>query len=171
MNTYSVILSTIFGVAGIALNMAIFWQNKRKKLLLVKLVADIVRTLHYGMIFAWTRAVTCGISIIRETVFLNKKHKWAKSKLWAVAFVTLSVISGIITGKSIVSVLPVCASVLSVISFSIAKPHLTRTFQIFISVAFLIYDIYCLSYAGIINEVCTLTSVAFALLCYCKKEE
>lgn len=167
--TYLMILSTVFGVLGIAANIAIFWQKDRKRLLTVKLFADIAWTTHYALLRAWTGAATCGISIIRETVFLNRKNKWAKSVLWLVLFILLSVISGIVTWKNIVNILPVCAAILSVISFAIAKPHLTRAFQIFISVSFLIYDIYCLSYAGMVNEVCTLTSVVFALLYYGRK--
>ncbi len=161
--------STCFGILGIAANIAIFWQKDRKRLLTVKLIADIVWTVHYALLRAWTGAATCGISIIRETVFLNKKHKWAKSRLWFVFFVLLSVVSGMVTWKNIVNILPVCAAILSVISFAVAKPHLTRIFQIFISVSFLLYDIYCMSYAGMINEFCTLTSVVFALLHYGRK--
>ena len=160
---FNEILSTIFGIVGIIANTIIFWQNDRKKILLVKLSADIVWSVHYSLIFAWSGAASCGISIIRETVFLNKKHKWARSNRWLAFFVILSICSAVITWQNIINILPATASILSVFSFAIGKPKLTRLFQIFISVLFLIYDIYCLSYPGIINKFCTLGSVVLAL--------
>ncbi len=162
--TCSVILSTLFGVAGIAANTIIFWQRDREKLLFAKLSADIVWTLHYALLGAQAGAATCGISIVREIVFLNRKHRWAKSNLWLALFVALSILSGILTRTSFLSILPILASILSVIGFSIGRPHLTRILQIFISVMFLIYDIYVISYAGMINEIFTLSSVVLALL-------
>lgn len=160
---YLTMLSTLFGIIGILANTIIFWQKNRKNLLFTKLFADVVWTMHYVLLGAKTGAATCGISIMREIVFLNKKHTWAKSNLWLILFAVLSIFFGIFTWKNITSVLPVCASIISVISFAIGKPNLTRILQIFISVLFLIYDIYVVSYAGIINEIFTLTSVIFAL--------
>lgn len=168
MNSLTII-STVFGAIGIIANTIIFWQKDRKKLLFAKLIADVVWTAHYGLLCAYTGAITCGISIIRETVFINKKRRWAQSNLWPILFVLISAVFGIVSWKNIINVLPICASILSVISFAIGKPNITRKFQLIISVLFLTYDIYVMSYAGIINEVCTLTSVAIALLFFRQK--
>lgn len=168
---FSVILSTLFGVVGIIANVIIFWRTDREKMLFSKLFADIVWTAHYSILGARTGAAICGISIVREIVFLNKNRKWAKSNLWLLIFVLLSILCGIITYKNIISILPIFASVISVLSFAIGKPNLTRILQIFISGLFLIYDIYVMSFAGIINEFLTLSSVAFALLYFKRKNE
>lgn len=164
------ILSTIFGVIGILANTIIYWQKNREKLLFTKLIADITWTIHYSFLFAYTGALTCGISILRETIFLNKKHRWAQSNLWLILFVIISVISGIATWKNIINIFPIFASILSVISFAISKPNITRKLQIIISVLFFMYDIYVMSYVGIINESCTLASVAIALFCFRSKK-
>lgn len=158
------IISCCFGVVGIVVNAIIFWQKNRERLLFVKLIGDVVWTIHYALIGAWTGAATCGISIVRETVFLNRRHSWARSNLWLVFFIALSVATGILTWQGVFNLLPVCASVLSVVSFFIGKPRVSRIFQIFISIMFLLYDIHCLSYAGIVNEVCTLTSIFISIL-------
>lgn len=164
-----IILSTIFGVIGIIANVIIYWQKDREKLLFAKLTADIVWTVHYSLLGALTGAVTCGISIVRETVFLNKKHRWAQSNLWLILFVLISTVFGLASWKNIINAFPLCASILSVISFAIGKPRLARLLQIIISVLFLTYDIYVISYAGIINEICTLISVVFALFYFRRK--
>lgn len=169
--TCLIILSTIFGVVGIIANMIIYWQKSREKMLSFKLFADVVWTAHYGLLGAQTGAVTCGISILRETVFLNKKHRWAQSNLWLILFVLISVGFGIAGWKNAINLFPLLASILSVISFAIGKPGLSRILQIVISVLFLVYDIYVMSYAGIINEVCTLTSVVIALFFFWKNKK
>lgn len=161
--SYLTLLSMIFGAAGIIANIIIYWQKDREKLLFAKLIADIVWTIHYSTLCAWTGSITCGISIIRETVFLNKKHRGAKSNLWLILFIIISAVSGIVTWKNVINIFPICASILSVISFALGKPKITRLLQIIISVLFLVYDIYVVSYAGIVNELCTLISVAAAL--------
>lgn len=167
---YTAIISLICGIVGTIVNAIIFWQKNREKLLLFKLFADIVWTIHYGLIFAWTGAITCGISIIRETVFLNKKHKWAQSNLWLIFFCAFSLSYGIAAWENTLNILPICGAILSVVSFSVGKPTLSRILQIIISIMFLIYDIYVISYAGIINEICTLTSVMLALIFFNKNQ-
>lgn len=164
------ILSTVFGVMGIIANTIIYWQKNREKLLFAKLFADIVWTVHYSLLGATAGSVTCGISILRETVFLNKKHRWAQSNLWLILFILISATFGIISWKNVINIFPIIASILSVISFAIGKPGLSRMFQIVISVLFSVYDIYVMSYAGIINELCTLTSVAIALFYFRRKK-
>lgn len=168
--TASAYLAFFFGAVGIIGNAVIFWQNDRERLLSVKLLCDIVWTVHYSLLGAWTGALTCGISILRETVFLTQKRGRAKSRLWPIVFIAINVLFGIASWKNVVNVFPICASVLSVISFAIGKPKLARILQIVISVLFLSYDIYVLSYAGMINELCTLTSVAVALLYFGRKK-
>lgn len=158
----------IFGLVGIIANMIIYWQKNRKNMLFAKLFADIVWTAHYSLLGAQMGAVTCGISILRETVFLNKKHRWAQSNLWLILFVIISAGFGIVGWKNVINIFPIIASILSVVSFAIGKPSLSRLLQIVISVLFLVYDIYVMSYAGIINEFCTLTSVAIALVYFRK---
>lgn len=166
---YLTLLSTAFGFVGIIANMIIYWQKNREKMLFAKLFADIVWTAHYGLLGAMTGAVTCGISILRETVFLNKKHRWAQSNLWLILFAAVSAGFGIAGWNNIINIFPIIASILSVISFAIGKPSLSRILQIVISVLFLGYDIYVMSYAGMINEFCTLTSVGIALIYFKRK--
>lgn len=168
---YLNLLSMTFGVVGIIANMIIYWQKNREKMLFAKLFADIVWTVHYSFLGAQTGAVTCGISILRETVFLNKKHRWAQSNLWLIVFVIISAGFGIAAWNNLINIFPIIAAIISVISFAIGKPSLSRILQIVISALFLAYDIYVMSYAGIINECCTLTSVIIAIFHFRQKKQ
>ena len=157
------VFAWIFGVSGIIANLVIYQQKNRKNLLMVKLGADVLWTLHYAFLSAWSGAAVCGIGIIRELIFLNNQSRWAKSKLWLVLFLICAIISAIFTWKNVFSVLPACASLLSVVSFWIGKPKLTRIFQLPISVTFLIYDIMNYSHTGMISEIMTIISIIIVL--------
>lgn len=156
------VFAWIFEVLGIIANLVIYQQNNRKMLLTTKLIADIWWTSHYAFLSAWSGAAVCGIGIIREIIFINNQ-KSEKNKLWLVCFMMCALISAVFTWKNVFSILPACASLLSVVSFWIGNPALTRILQFPISIAFLTYNIISLSYTGIFNELMTLTILIIML--------
>lgn len=157
-------LAWIFGIGGIVANILIFQQKNRKNLLRTKLLADISWTIHYSFLAAWSGAAVCGIGIIRESVFLQKPRKWASSPLWLILFFLCSLVSAVLTWKSPFSILPAFASMLSILSFWIGNPKLTRWLQIPISLSFLAYNVTVVSVTGILNEALTLTSIIIAFI-------
>ena len=154
----------LLGIAGILINILIFQQKDRKNLLTTKLLADIAWTTHYLCLSAWSGAAVCGIGIVRESVFLNRPKKWADSPLWLVLFFICSLVSAVLTWKSPFSILPALASMMSIISFWIGNPKLTRWLQIPISLSFFTYNVTVFSVTGIINEALTMTSIAIAFI-------
>ena len=157
-------LSWLFGIGGILANIMIFQQKDKKYLLTVKLLADISWTAHYALLSAWSGAAVCGIGIVRESIFLNRPRKWANSPLWLILFFLCSLVSVVLTWKSPFSILPAFASMLSILSFWIGNPKLTRWLQIPISLSFLAYNVTVVSVTGILNEALTLTSIIIAFI-------
>ena len=153
-----------FGIGGMVSNFLIYQQNGRKKLLAVKLCSDVLWAIHYGLLAAWSGAAICVIGIIRETVFLNQEKKWAKGKQWLLVFLLLSILSAVVTWKNIGSMLPAIGSALAVFSFWRGNPKLTRILAFPISICYLIYNILCRSYVGIVNEVIIQISSAIGLV-------
>ena len=151
-------LSTIFGIMGIGSTVVIYQQKTRKGLMLSKLVSDVIWFLYYFSMTAYSGAAVAVIGLMRELVFINKEKKWAKHPLWLVFFLVLSVICGYITWKNVFSLLPCIASVVSVISFWVGNPRLSRILTYPISACMLTYDIACSAILGIVNELLTVTS-------------
>jgi len=151
------VFASFFGILGIVANLAIYKQNNRQRLLTAKLIADILWTFHYAFLSAWSGAAICGIGIMREMIFIHNQRQEKKNKLWLIFFLTCAIISAAFTWKNVFSILPACASFVSVVSFWIGNPVLTRILQFPISIAFLTYNIISLSYTGILNELMTLT--------------
>lgn len=154
------------GLAGIALNVAIYQQRTRKKLLLFKFLSDIMWFLHYGFLGAFSGAAVGLIGCGREFVFMHTDKKWASKKIWVPIFICISIISAAMTWKSIWSILPACASVISVLSFARSDPKTSRFLCFIISACMLTYDVTCLSYSGMANEVLTVISGVIGVIRY-----
>ncbi|MBQ8345192.1 MAG: YgjV family protein [Clostridia bacterium] len=155
----------IFGIGGVVANFVIYQQKSRTGCLIAKLVADCLWTLHYGCLGAMSGAAICAIGIVRETVFLNHHRRWAKGKGWLLVFLLIGVVSAVLTWKNGFSLFPALASALSVFSFWRGNPNLTRLLSFPISGCFILYNLSCLSYMGLVNEAAVLLSSLIGLLC------
>lgn len=154
----------IFGALGVAANIIIYQTKSGKKILLSKLVSDFFWVLHYICLNAFSGAAIAGIGVIRDGVFLHQEKRWAQSKAWLWLFLVLSIASAVLTWKSVFSLLPALASVLLIISLWKNKPMLICVLAFPISTAMLAYNIYCVSYFGIANEILTLISAFIGVI-------
>ena len=158
------ITASLVGALGIGANVLIYQQKTGKNLLIYKLISDIFWALHYLLLGGYSGFIVACIGIIRESVFLNQKHKWAQGKRWLIVFATLSVVSAIFTWKNPMNLLPMVASVLSVFGFWRQNPTLSKILAFPISICMLTYDLYVMSYMGIANEVFTLVSAMISVI-------
>ena len=159
-------LVLIFGLAGVASTIFIYQQKTRIGLLIAKLISDVVWFLYYFFQAAYSGAAVAAIGIIRELIFINKEKKWAKHIFWLYFFIALAIISAIITWKSWFSVLPMIASIVSIISFWIGKPKTSRILSFPISACMLSYDLLLSPIAiwGVANELLATTSSIIGLI-------
>ena len=163
-------LASIFGVLGVIANILIYQQKSGKKLLLYKLVSDIIWALHYFMLSAYSGAAVSVIGVCRETVFYNQDKKWAKSKLWLVFFMLCSAVSAVLTWKNPFSILPAFASIVSIISFWRADPKLSRILAYPIAFAMITYAITCRSYFAIFSDCMVLVSTTIGIIRFRRKQ-
>jgi len=153
------LFSECLGLLGIALNVIIYQQKKRKSLLRWKLVSDIAWALHYGVAGNFSGAAVGTIGIARESTFLAIEGKRIHRQPFLAVFFLCACASVWLTWKGWSSLLPAAASILSVISFWQQNPKLSRFLALPISGCMLSYDLLVGSYTGIANELLTLTSV------------
>ncbi len=157
------IIAQLIGLGGTYMLFTLYQQKERKKLLLRKLCADVLWGIHFVMLGAWAGAIPNLMGIFRETVFLHSDKKWANSFVWPVLFIVISWILAIISWKSALGLLPMCASTLVTISMRVEKTKTTRILSVPICLAFLTYDFFVASYAGMINESISLVSIFIAI--------
>lgn len=158
------VFAQILGVCGMYMLFTLYQQKSRKKLLVRKLYADVLWGLHYICLGAAAGAIPNIIGIFRETIFMHSDKKWAKSFIWPVVFIIAGWAAAIFSWKSALSLLPMCASTVVTVSLWIKSPKLTRLMTVPVCAAFIIYDFFVGSYAGILNETISLVSIMTAML-------
>ena len=164
-------LANIFGGLGIIFNALIMQQKSREKVLTFKLISDFLWGMQYLLMGAYSGLAIACIGIIRETIFLNQKRKWAQSKLWLLLFILLSLISPIITWKNFSSLLPMTASIISVICFWIGNPLLTKILAFPISACQFTYGVVWHLPTPIINEILAVISSIIGCVRYYREHK
>ena len=158
------ILSNLFGVLGVCSTVVIYQQKRRRSLLLSKLASDILWFLHYLFLGAYSGAAIAAVGVLREIIFARRTANDRRGKLWLPVFLAVSILSTVLTMKNWFALLAAIASCLSVVSFFIGKPKLSRILSFPISACMLTYDVVNSSIAGIINEIFALCSSAVGLI-------
>lgn len=136
-----------------------------KQILFLQTISFFFKTLHYYLLGGISGFLTSLISMIRNIIF----YKIKESKIWAVFFIIIYIIIGIITLKSIYTLLPVFATIIYTLIINYNNPKYLR-YGIFItSLTWLIYNIYIISYSGIIIQIIMLISNIIAIIKLDKK--
>ena len=158
------LISEILGFIGVGLNAVVYQQKKRDRLLVFKLISDVVWMLHYGLMGNYSGAAVATIGIARESTFLVTDKKGIDRRPFLLAFLGCACFSVWLTWGGWFSVLPATASFLSVISFWQQKPRVSRLLALPISACMVIYSTMVGSYAGIANEIFTVTSTIIGII-------
>ena len=169
------LISEILGFVGVGLNAIVYQQKKRERLLIFKLISDVVWMFHYGLMYNFSGAAVATIGIARESTFLVTDRKGMDRRPFLLVFLGLACISVWLTWKGWYSILPAAASFLSVISFWQQKPRVSRILALPISACMVTYSIMVSSYAGITNEIFTVTSTLIGIVRHdimlCRRKE
>ena len=158
------LISEILGFIGVGLNAVVYQQKKRNRLLVFKLISDVVWMLHYGLMGNYSGAAVATIGIARESTFLVTDKKGIDRRPFLLVFLGCACFSVWLTWGGWFSVLPATASFLSVISFWQQKPRVSRLLALPLSACMVIYSTMVGSYAGIANEIFTVTSTVIGII-------
>ena len=154
----------VLGFIGVGLNAAVYQQKKREKLLIFKLISDVVWMFHYGIPHNYSGAAVAAIGIVRESTFLATDRKGIDRRPFLLVFLGCACFSVWLTWSGWFSVLPAMASFLSVISFWQQKPRVSRLLALPISACMVTYSIMSNSWAGIANEIFTVSSTIVGII-------
>ena len=164
------LVAQITGIVGTAMCFFMFVARKRRTILLGKFTCDVLWTMHYGLIGAYSGAALNVLAMGRETVFYNKDKKWASSRIWLYLFVGLTIASSLLTWEGWLSLLPMTGSCCAVISFWCTKPLHIRLLAIPAQLLWLIYGILHMSLPSITSNIIALTAIGIGLYGDLKKK-
>lgn len=158
------IISEILGFIGVGLNAIVYQQKKRDRLLIFKWISDWVWMFSYGLGGNYSGAAVAAIGIARESTFLVTDRKGIDRRPFLLVFLGCACFSVWLTWGGWFSVLPATASFLSVISFWQQKPRVSRLLALPISACMVTYSIKVGLWAGIANEIFTVTSTVVGII-------
>ena len=153
-------ITNLLGIGAMLSLFLLYQQKSRKKMLLCKLSADVFWIFHYFTLGATAGMIPNFVGIFREIIFVNRESKkWAGSPVWCVLFILVNATLGICSFDAWYDLIPIAASSFVTVSLWINRPDLTKMISVPVSAAFLIYDIFVLSYVGMINESIAIISI------------
>jgi hypothetical protein len=142
-----------------------FQKNKRYKILLFIGIAQILFTIHFGLLGAWTAAIINLIASTRTFIFnLKGQKKWADKKIFFYLFTLLFWVAGIMTWEGFYSLFPIVGVTLGTISLWMEHPRQIRFINLFPHPFWFTYNFIVGSYPGMITEVFVFTSVVIGIL-------
>ncbi len=166
------IITQCIGFCGAGLNFLSFQQNKRSKIIGFQIGAALLFIMHYILLGitngadAFTGAALNFIGLSRSIVFINNDKRWAKSPLWLVLFIIVSVVAGVLTWEDWYSFLPPLAMILTTVSYWMKNETKIRLITFPSSPCWLVFNIITGSVAGIVTECVVMSSLIIAIVRY-----
>lgn len=166
------IITQGIGFCGAGVNFLSFQQNKRSRIIGFQIVAALLFIIHYIMLGltegadAYTGAALNFIGLTRSIVFINNDKKWAKSPVWLVVYVVVSIAAGILTWESWYSFLPPMAMILTTFSYWLKNETKIRLVTFPSSPCWLVFNIITGSVAGVVTECIVMSSLIIAIVRY-----
>ncbi|MGD9566924.1 MAG: YgjV family protein [Sedimentibacter sp.] len=161
------VTAQVVGFIGAGLLIFSYQCKDSRKLFFMQLCSNAVYVLHFFMLGAFSGSINIAISLLRNFVLINSNKQWARSKIWLGLFVSLHIVVTLFTWQNMFSLLPCLGMVAITIASWTRNGKKIRIANLFInSPSWLIYDIYTVSYSGIICELFTLISVLISFYRY-----
>lgn len=157
-------VAQIVGLVAFVCAIMSFQQRTHRYILALQLSADILFTIHFCLLGAYTGAVLNGIAALRASIFVNKGKKWADNIIWFIVFCLLSIVAGAFTWDGIVSILPILGMICTTIAYWIKTPKYVRMAAFPSSPLWLVYNVINKSYGGVITEVISMISIIVAMI-------
>ncbi len=157
----------IQGIGYIALLSAIlsFQKNKRSKMLLYLIIANILFTLHFSLLHAWTGVAMNVLGALRAILFYQKDTKvWAQHTVWMYVFMGAFILAGLVTWTNYSSLLPIIGGVTDTFALWKSSAKSIRFFMLIPRPCWFSYDFLVGSYAGMTTEVFVFASVLIGIL-------
>lgn len=152
------------GYAAILVSVIIYQQKTRSGLLICKAVTDVLWIAHYLLIGAYTGAAVTCVALVREVVFYGSDRRSKKGRIVLLCFLGVSIVCSILTWGSVFSLFAMLGSLLSIVSFWIGEPRVSRIMAFPISACMLTYGVSNGSAAVLINEILVMLSSAWGIL-------
>lgn len=165
------IVSQCIGFLAAAILLLSFQQKTHKKIVIMQACSGFLFAVQYFMLGAYEGMIGNLVGMTRSIAFsFRGKSKLVDSIVCPIIFSLLACTGGLLTYTSPASLLPMAAMMIS--SFVMWNPHTQqlRALTMPTSLMWLIYNVICNSYSGVVTEVFNLISIIIGLIRFRKKK-
>ncbi len=194
MEVEIIILAQVLGVIAIASNIFAMQFNKHGLIMLFKLIGSFLFCLQYLLLGAYVGMIMDFIGTIRNVIFAYLVKKEKSTTPYIIFFAILTIAIGIFTvvttwsativtvsrwSKSIqiatllavlISILSIFAKLISTIAYGFKSAHTIRMLNLPSCSCWIIYNLVCFSFTGVINEILTISSIIIAEIRFKEKK-
>lgn len=160
-------VAQIVGIIPLVLAFFTFLSNDRRRVIGIKIMTDLLWTLHYFLLGEVVGGAVNGINTVRNVVFSQKHRIWASRPYILVAFCILTALTSLLRWQEWYSFLPMLGSILAAIGFWCSDAQNIRKFNL---PAVSLWIVYCIMTGSISGTLCNLLSIISILVAWKKKD-
>ena len=159
------IIAQIIGFIAFAISLIAYHRKDKKTILGNMIISNILNLIHYLLIGAFSGCVTKLLAIFRDYfIILKEKYPKLSNIIYLILFIIVYVIATIFTYNGILSILPLLAAMIYIISIWNSNENKIRKTAFFCYFLWLVYNIFVLSISGIVSNVISILSTLIAIL-------
>lgn len=151
------------GIIGFVLGVAAFQSNKHKTIVVTKMGSEAAFTVQYFLLGAPTGSIMNLIGVIRNFIFYKLVEKDKSTTVARWIFLSIYVLSAIITWEGPTSLLPLVGKLCSTVAYSIDNPRYIRLINIPTLIMWVIYNISFGAWEALLTDSISLISVLIAI--------
>ncbi len=159
------VITQLIGFGGLAAFLISFQVRSNRGLFLLQILGNLMFMLQFLLLGAYSGCLSLGIGAVRNVLASHfNEWGWTRWKGWPVIFIAAFVGVTMYTWSGWPSLLPLAAMSTATIAFWTNNALNIRKANLFVaSPAWVVYDILFLTYAGILNEVITISSILISI--------
>ena len=164
-STPQAVVAQCIGFVAMGVALFIYTFRDRRRILLAKMLADLLWVAHYGLLGAWSGSLINAVNTAREGVFYHKEHRaWARSIAWPILFLVLNAGCTALSWQGWLSLLPMLGSSLNVVGLWCSNPTRLRLVSLPAQTLWEVYSIAVGAIPSIIVNAISITSILIALI-------
>ena len=155
-------LIDLLGVGILIGGFVSFQNNKHKRIVMMKVITDLMFTAQYLLLGAYSGAMMDSIGIVRNLILMRAANDRKKQIIATSVFVVILTAAGIATWAGPISLLAIFGKIFTTVAFGFRNPRILRALTIPSCILWAVYDALTGSWAGMVYELLGLLSIIIA---------
>lgn len=157
-------VAQILGVLAFILSAVSFQAKSFKMINILKIISQILFTVQYFMLGAFTAMFMNMFSFLRGIIYIDLEKKNKSTVLAQIVFSVIFIVLGIITWDGIICVLAMMGTVIQTIAFGNKNPAKIRLINLPTCFMWMVYNLHYSSLGGLLSDIFSFISIIIGLI-------